>query len=463
MRKKLMSMLLAATVCFSLTACQTENAEPGKNQESQEESGKTEGAEGKTKGAGGEVETLTVLTYADWYLDGWKAVEQYIDEHAEELGFRLEFTMVEGGTTGDQYYAAKFATGDLPDLIQFYKPMWIASNCGGQAGLDYLVDLSGLDAVNEYNETDLEGGTYKMDGKVYGLPINSCAYGNVTMYNKAIFEENDIEIPTTWEEYEAVCEKLKAAGVTPMFYSGADGWTLPINGYGLFGDCTKEGISVLEMMDRINTHQVGFAGCEEYIRYTEDLKRLIDKGYVQETWVSDSFDDACAAIAHGDAAMYNMTTHTITNIEGNYPDLKDSFDVFITPSGIDGEHDLALYVPYALGVTTCAKNQELALKALNFICSSEAQQIYADAQPGVYLNTKIEYSVGPQLKKIAGWQAEGKVMYAFEELTKYGMGSTADYIMNYYTGVGSNARSVAESIDEEIARNARAAGDSNWN
>lgn len=462
MKKKLVSMLLLVAMCLSLAACQAEEAEPEQSQASQEESGKTEAAGSNTEEAGGEVETLTVLTYADWYLDGWKALEQYINENAEELGFKLGFTMVEGGTTGDQYYAAKFATGDLPDLIQFYKPMWIASNCGGQAGLDYLVDLSGLDAVSEYNEADLEGGTYKMNGKVYGLPINSCSYGNVTMYNKAIFEEYDIEIPTTWDEYEAVCEKLKAAGVTPMFYSGADGWTLPINGYGLFGDCTKEGIGVLEMMDRINTNQIGFADCEEYVRYTEDLKSLIDKGYVQETWLSDSFDDACAAIANGDAAMYNMTTHVISNIEGNYPDLKDSYDVFITPSGVNGEHNLALYVPYALGVTTCAKNQELALKALNFICSSEAQQIYADAQPGVYLNTEIEYNVGPQLEKIVSWQAEGKVMYAFEELTKYAMGSTADYIINYYTGVESDAISVAKSIDEEMAKNAKAAGDSNW-
>lgn len=45
-------------------------------------------------------------------------------------------------------------------------------------------------------------------------------------YNKKIFADNDIEIPTTLDELTAAAEKLKAAGVTPFVASGKTGWTI---------------------------------------------------------------------------------------------------------------------------------------------------------------------------------------------------------------------------------------------
>ena len=46
-------------------------------------------------------------------------------------------------------------------------------------------------------------------------------------YNKDVFEEAGItELPTNWDEFTAVCEKIKAIGKTPLYYSGSDSWTL---------------------------------------------------------------------------------------------------------------------------------------------------------------------------------------------------------------------------------------------
>ena len=35
-----------------------------------------------------EVPTLTMLTFTEWYKDGWKALENYINENSDELGFK---------------------------------------------------------------------------------------------------------------------------------------------------------------------------------------------------------------------------------------------------------------------------------------------------------------------------------------------------------------------------------------
>ena len=40
-----------------------------------------------------EVPTLTMLTFTEWYKDGWKALENYINENSDELGF--SFMLIE--------------------------------------------------------------------------------------------------------------------------------------------------------------------------------------------------------------------------------------------------------------------------------------------------------------------------------------------------------------------------------
>ena len=72
-----------------------------------------------------EVPTLTMLTFTEWYKDGWKALENYINENSDELGFKLDIQQIAGGSEGEEVVKARFATGDLPDIIQSYGAKWI--------------------------------------------------------------------------------------------------------------------------------------------------------------------------------------------------------------------------------------------------------------------------------------------------------------------------------------------------
>ena len=63
-----------------------------------------------------EVPTLTMLTFTEWYKDGWKALENYINENSDELGFKLDIQQIAGGSEGEEVVKARFATGDLPDM-----------------------------------------------------------------------------------------------------------------------------------------------------------------------------------------------------------------------------------------------------------------------------------------------------------------------------------------------------------
>ena len=107
----------------------------------------------------------------------------------------------------------------LPDV--FY---W---NAGGI--LHALVDQGDIMPLDDFLDEEtksriIEGTLTDMtfDGHIYQLPYTLAC--SVMYVNVALFEENDIKIPETWDELKEAVEAFKAAGVTPMTTGGGDRW-----------------------------------------------------------------------------------------------------------------------------------------------------------------------------------------------------------------------------------------------
>ena len=62
------------------------------------------------------------------------------------------------------------------------------------------------------------------DDKMYTLPISKST--EVLYYNATFFEENNLEVPTTWEEMKALCQKIKQIDPTciPLGYDSESNW-----------------------------------------------------------------------------------------------------------------------------------------------------------------------------------------------------------------------------------------------
>ena len=58
--------------------------------------------------------------------------------------------------------------------------------------------------------------------KLWALPADVAAV--VLWYNREIFAEHGVGPPATYAEFVATCEKLKAAGVTPLALGNSDCW-----------------------------------------------------------------------------------------------------------------------------------------------------------------------------------------------------------------------------------------------
>jgi len=119
----------------------------------------------------------------------------------------------------------RLADGDPPDAFQTnafeLKLGDFAKNPDLLEPLDDLFAAQGLnDDVAPEALSDVT-----VDGHLVAVPVN-VHRENGLFFNKTIFDQNGLEPPTTMADFLDVCEKLKAAGVTPLAISTSQTWII---------------------------------------------------------------------------------------------------------------------------------------------------------------------------------------------------------------------------------------------
>ena len=114
-------------------------------------------------------------------------------------------------------YNLALAVQTLDDLIAATNTVTRADGTTEQLGLTAEQIDNFIDGY--YNEGKQFG-----DGKMYTLPMSKST--EVLYYNKTFFEENNLSVPTTWDELEAVCAKIKEIDPNsiPLGYDSESNW-----------------------------------------------------------------------------------------------------------------------------------------------------------------------------------------------------------------------------------------------
>ena len=121
-----------------------------------------------------------------------------------------------GGEQAMTVLRARVTAGNAPTAVQalgFDILDW--GNQGALANLNDVAAKEGWDAV----VPDALKAFAKVDGKWVSAPVNVHST-NWVWANKAVLDANGIAAPTTWDEFTAAVETLKAAGVTPIAHGG---------------------------------------------------------------------------------------------------------------------------------------------------------------------------------------------------------------------------------------------------
>lgn len=392
MKKKMISILLCAALgittlagCGGASGGTTVASEPAAAvaEESKESTApeSTEAAESQESTAAAEAavdgggETLNVLCHSSWRTDEANAVFDYV---AEKCNVKFEFEEVPEGSSGNELIFAKMQSGEVPDILWWQG----AKTSATEIGEDLFVELSG-DWVNDYNASILESPNQTYNGKLICAP-----FGDVTVfgmcYNKKVFADNQIEIPQTWDEMMAACETLKAAGVTPMYVSGTtdNEWTLQI--IPIDARLKQESI-VPGSMDSLNSHEKLWTDME-YMQLTFDrMKEMKDKGYIQDTFLSDSYADAQEALLTGTAAMYSQATWIYAELTKLAESQEELENIGFFPIPATEAKDSIAYTetPTGFVVPKEGKKVDLAVQIVGELVTKEAMTEYYKMHQGI--------------------------------------------------------------------------------
>jgi N-acetylglucosamine transport system substrate-binding protein len=80
------------------------------------------------------------------------------------------------------------------------------------------LDIAGKTVADTLVPGAVQQGTY--DGKPYAVNYSFTVFG--LWYNKKLFDKNSWTVPTTWADFTALLDKIKAAGITPFGFAGAN-------------------------------------------------------------------------------------------------------------------------------------------------------------------------------------------------------------------------------------------------
>ena len=325
-----------------------------------------------------ELPELTLMLQTSDESNGLLAAVDYVNAHAEEIGAKLILEKVPDGDQGEQVIQVRYAGGeDVPDILYFQPVSYTNSRL---SVADNFVDLTANDYSYLYSDSYLRTPGYLLDGKLYNLPI-ATGGGMYMFYNKDVLAASGItEVPTTWDAFLADCEAIKANGISPVYYSGVDTWTLQFFALmGWYSDYAPEDAQAFA--DAMSTNQKHWSDMNGFIDSIGKIKELVDLGYVQETYLSDTYQQAQQALLDGTCAFYAQGDWVVGELEKIDADkTASSIGAFLIP--------LADHLYCGVGVnkgfvSKNGKNPELAQKVMEALVSPEAQQAYFDAQSGI--------------------------------------------------------------------------------
>ncbi|NMD06636.1 MAG: extracellular solute-binding protein [Phyllobacteriaceae bacterium] len=252
-----------------------------------------------------------------------------------------------------------FLTADAPDVAAWYAGNRMAPfvNAGLFEPVDDVWASAGFN-----DQLKSAAASMTIDGKKWGVPYTYYQWG--IYYNKEAYKKAGVEVPKTWAEFVAGCEKFKAAGIdclttgTKALWPGAgifDYMNLRTNGYEFHMDLANGKIPWTDAKVKAT-----FAEWAKIVPYITANHAAID------------WQDAAALLSQGKAANYVMGNFAVATFkDGGMTNDTLGFMVFpeITP-GIPRAEEAptdTFHIPAA------AKNKEDAKKFLAYLGSAEAQ------------------------------------------------------------------------------------------
>ncbi len=358
MRKILLLIVVLGLLCSTFTGCAGPQSPSGSN------TGSTETAPQKKS------ITISYMASQDWVQ---KAEQDVGAKFESETGIKVDYQIV----PADQYptlLKTRLNAGECTDLF---------GNQSGKFDIVSLLDIekNGVDLSNEEwakRFDPLAAEQLSVNGKLYGMTLADVSAVWGICYNKNIFNDLGLKIPTTYNEFKDVCQKILNAGIIPIYECVSDGWhhVLWFPELGGRYEELNPGLA-----DKLNSNETTFEQNETMLEALTQLKELIDLGYFGKNYMSNTYADTENNMASGEYAMTVYNQGLPQQIENAYPDVKaDTFGFFVIPL-VDNQILNVNPAGPSIFVYSGSKNIDAAKQYLAYIAKPENLQYILDNTP----------------------------------------------------------------------------------
>lgn len=234
-------------------------------------------------------------TEADVFHDAWQiAIEDF-----EKTYPNIKITT---DSFENETYKTKLKTAaagnELPDI--FFSWQGGFSKTFADAG-----KLLDLDPYYETYKDELPekalGNAKFVDGSIYGTAYNTLC--SLVYYNKAMLDERGLEIPSTWDEFKAVCQAFIDEGIAPITTSAKEAWVAAVihDAIGLKSAGNEKVMSVLNGESPYNDEDLLYAA--------QQFRELVDMGAFVEGASAIGNLEANTLFLNGDAPIFIMLSN----------------------------------------------------------------------------------------------------------------------------------------------------------
>ncbi|MBL8808092.1 MAG: carbohydrate ABC transporter substrate-binding protein [Rhodospirillales bacterium] len=231
-----------------------------------------------------------------WTSGGESAAVRVFAEQFTKAGGQWVDTAIAGGANARTAAINRTVGGDPPTAMQF--------NTGKQ--FDDLVEanlLADVDALARQQNwkailPEAISAAVTRNGKYFAVPVNIHGQ-NWIWYNKAVLEKVGASEPKNWDEAIAILEKIKAAGLIPLAFSGQKNWERDLFNTVMLD---KAGPAVWNGI---------YAQRSEAAARSADFRAAVDtfaklRSYVDAGSPGRNWNDATALVIQGKAGMQVM-------------------------------------------------------------------------------------------------------------------------------------------------------------
>ncbi len=300
------------------------------------------------------------------------------DFEAENPDIHVELTYASDGET---VLLTRIASNEVPDTMSLYPAEMTYRQLLDEG---YIMDLTDCGFESNVEQSMLDLASY--NGAQISLPYTLSLYG--IHYNKTLFNELGIEVPTTMDELIEVCKTLKEAGY--------DAFALPFANNA--NQIAERLISAFDSNSYVDFQAV--ADGEKDIHDVASLTALADfikaiKPYSSADAMGMNNDSAHADFVNKKAAMRLQGSWYLSTFEEANADFE--IGLFGIPSPVTGKTIIPVNIDTGFSISATTKYPDACMKWIEYLSRTDVAQKYYTVDGNINMIKGVTYDREPYM------------------------------------------------------------------